>query len=331
LARDEPHGLPPELRRLVTMIATELGDDECREEAVVLLSRTDDSALSTAQLEILGDILAAAEPNRPSQNNGTPRSPAMEKVIAFARRVIENREADDRKLLAAMRLVADSKPEDAGIVEALRELLSPQRSPDVQRAAVNLAARMRPEVAGELLLSGWSGYSPTLRTDVIDVFMSRDELWEQLLHGVSSGVVKSSQIDALQRQRLLAHAAPQIRAAAAAAFDGGISPDRKKVLESYAEAARLPGNAEQGRQLFQKVCASCHRLGDYGHAVGPDLAALTSPTPASLLEAILDPNRTVDDRYQTYTAVTGDGRTYTGILSGETAVSITLREQQDKD
>ena len=40
---------------------------------------------------------------------------------------------------------------------------------------------------------------------------------------------------------------------------------------------------------------------------------------------ILDPNREVDPRYVVYQAQTRNGRVFTGILSVETAASVTLR------
>ena len=50
----------------------------------------------------------------------------------------------------------------------------------------------------------------------------------------------------------------------------------------------------------------------------------------ALVESLLDPNRVIDERYQTYTATTDEGLVHTGILIGETAASITLLEQQGK-
>jgi putative heme-binding domain-containing protein len=44
-----------------------------------------------------------------------------------------------------------------------------------------------------------------------------------------------------------------------------------------------------------------------------------------LLEAILDPNRAVEQRYVTHTIRTQDGKDHTGLLAEETANSITLK------
>ena len=76
--------------------------------------------------------------------------------------------------------------------------------------------------------------------------------------------------------------------------------------------------------MFTKTCAACHKLGDVGKGLGPDLAALADKSADYLLVNILDPNRAVEARYLAYTASTKDGRTRVGFLSAETATSITL-------
>ena len=84
-----------------------------------------------------------------------------------------------------------------------------------------------------------------------------------------------------------------------------------------------------GKALFAKHCASCHRLENVGHQVGADLlGALTNKTPELLLQDILDPNREVDPRYVNYVIVTKAGRTITGIISNEGAGSITLKRAE---
>jgi len=92
----------------------------------------------------------------------------------------------------------------------------------------------------------------------------------------------------------------------------------------------MVGQAEAGRQLFGKLCVNCHRLENSGFAIGPDLAALTSRSPESLLVAILDPSADIDGRYLSYLAVRSDGRSVTGVLAEETGTSITIVESGDK-
>jgi putative heme-binding domain-containing protein len=67
-----------------------------------------------------------------------------------------------------------------------------------------------------------------------------------------------------------------------------------------------------------------------GHAVGPDLSALTDKSAVGLLTAILDPNRAIEDRYLEYLVVGDDGRQHRGMIANETSNAITLLAQEAK-
>jgi putative heme-binding domain-containing protein len=92
----------------------------------------------------------------------------------------------------------------------------------------------------------------------------------------------------------------------------------------------LDGDAERGREVFRKQCATCHRMEGFGHAVGPDLTALTDKSDVGLLTAILDPNRAIEDRYLEYLVVGDDGRQHRGMIANETSNAITLIAQEAK-
>jgi putative heme-binding domain-containing protein len=83
-------------------------------------------------------------------------------------------------------------------------------------------------------------------------------------------------------------------------------------------------SSQRGAQVFEQRCANCHRLGERGAVVGPNLALVRNRTPQALLEAILDPNREVQPGYVNYVALDDAGRTITGILSSDSTTSITL-------
>ena len=67
----------------------------------------------------------------------------------------------------------------------------------------------------------------------------------------------------------------------------------------------LPGDAARGRLIFTTnsaaQCKSCHKAGDVGENVGPDLTKIgTKYDKAALLDQILEPSKTIEPQYTTY-------------------------------
>ncbi|MGC3967014.1 MAG: c-type cytochrome [Pirellulales bacterium] len=123
---------------------------------------------------------------------------------------------------------------------------------------------------------------------------------------------------------MLAHSNKTVRETAARVLAGAVNADRRRVVDEYQAALALAGDASRGREVFTKTCGNCHKLGDVGHAVGPDLAALSDRRPATLLVSVLDPNRAVESKYLAYTAETSAGLTFSGLLLAEGSNDVTL-------
>ncbi|MBS0266861.1 MAG: HEAT repeat domain-containing protein [Planctomycetes bacterium] len=233
----------------------------------------------------------------------------------------------DARRVAGIRLLGYglSSEFDATSLTALASVLTPDSSPAVQTAAIGSVARLAGDRAAAVLTEKWRSYTPSLKSQVIEVLLGRDSWQTHLLQ-----TVPASDIDATRRQRLLSSRNQTVRSLAAEKFAGAPSADRKQVLESYRDVATLRGDREWGRAVFVKNCSVCHELQNVGHDVGPDLGVVINKTPQYLLQEILDPNRNVDSRFVTYVAVTKDGRTHTGLLAAESTGSITLKSQEAK-
>jgi putative heme-binding domain-containing protein len=181
------------------------------------------------------------------------------------------------------------------------------------------------------LLRNWKSYSPRTRNAVLDVLLRRDEWLKAVLDALEKKEIAASEMDAPFRQHLLDHRGAGVRSRVTKLFAGLINTDRQKVIDSYADVLKLQGDAAKELPIFTKNCAACHKLGDVGNVVGPDLVALANRTPAYLMQEILDPNKNVDSRYIEYQARLKDGRTVSGLLAAETATTIILRGQQHKE
>jgi len=255
----------------------------------------------------------------------------VEDAMRLCRMVAANPKHEERQRIAAIGVLGRQPGQrDADLIR-LAELLSPQNSAAIQSAALAGLGRMSGDRVADVLISGWSSQSPTLKSQVLDLLLSRKEWHRKLVTALERGQIPSAQIDAARRLRLLENRDPAIRAAAAKIFEGITNSDRQKVLQSFRDVITMTGDSYRGKEAFAKRCSVCHRLQEVGFVVGPDLAALANKSPEYLLTSILDPSKEVDSRYIEYLATTKAGRTFTGILASETATSVTLKGQEGKE
>ncbi len=118
-----------------------------------------------------------------------------------------------------------------------------------------------------------------------------------------------------------------------AVFDGGTTLKEQLTREGAAVLARAAmsnGDARRGAIVFyqpQLLCATCHREGESGQGLGPDLAAVGKTAAGALVvEAILEPSKTIRKGYETVAVVTKEGKTLTGRLVEERPDAVVLRE-----
>jgi putative heme-binding domain-containing protein len=108
----------------------------------------------------------------------------------------------------------------------------------------------------------------------------------------------------------------------------GSSPRPRPILA-------LKGDASRGEKLFWSPavnCGSCHKIGERGTAIGPDLSAIGKlRSREDLLESILEPSRRIEPKYAAYLAQTADGRSFTGLLVKRSEQEVVLRDGQNKE
>jgi putative heme-binding domain-containing protein len=225
-------------------------------------------------------------------------------------------------------LVSCFPPERATAI--LCELLDEQHTQAVQLAAVRALADGSSAAVSSALLRYWQQYLPAVRTAALEALLSREAWTLDLLRAAENGDASLTHLDSTRRNLLLNHRRDAISKLAGKLFGnsaGGGSP--QALIADYQAALRLDANASQGHELFRRLCSACHKIGNEGAAVGPDLSASATRDPAALLTHILDPNQYVLPNYQQYLIADKNGRTFTGLIAAETATSITLRRDSN--
>lgn len=212
------------------------------------------------------------------------------------------------------------------------KLLDPRQAIEIQLTTVEaIRAVDHPDAAG-LLLTGFSSYTPRVRAAVMDAVFARRERLLVLLQAIERGDVPGSSLDAVRRDQLMNDSNMEIAALARRLLSTDLgAPTRQGVLAEYAQSLKQPRNPARGKAVFEKQCAKCHRLGDQGYEVGPDLLTAKTRADATWLSDVLDPSNQITVGYNQYTVITVNGRVFTGILASETPSSITLRAEEKKD
>jgi putative membrane-bound dehydrogenase-like protein len=114
---------------------------------------------------------------------------------------------------------------------------------------------------------------------------------------------------------------------------------RKSSTSAHERLARAAlsraGNPAAGRKVFldaeRSLCLKCHRLGEQGERVGPDLTGLGSRfSKAYIIESILEPGRTIAPSFESTRVELKNGQILSGIKVAETETAITFVDSETK-
>jgi putative membrane-bound dehydrogenase-like protein len=247
----------------------------------------------------------------------------LDRMFARATSLATSETAPTDVRARAVALLGQGRFDDARTL--LPVLLDPQQPPEVQAAVVRaLASFDDPEVAA-ILLASWKGYTPALRTEVVNHLLGRRVWIGPLLDAIQAGLVPPSQIPPARQALLVKDRNPALRARAAALLGSSAPGPRSEAIARYKPTLDRPGDADRGRSIFERECLACHTLGAQGHAVGPNLAGVRRRTAEEILVNILDPNREASPEFHEYTVALDDGRVLTGLVAAETPASVTLK------
>lgn len=251
---------------------------------------------------------------------------ALRRVVRGARSLVSNDKLPEWQSLEAMRLlkckaVFDPKTD----LDLLATRLSPQFSERVRAAAFDALGKSGDPDVAEKLIERWTSFSPADRATALKLLMSRSAWTGLFLSSLEDREIPVAQLDAATRQRLIESSDEAVKIRSRKLFQTASNSSRAQVLKDHAAVLTMAGDADAGRTAFATACIACHALEGVGNAIGPDLAAVTDRSPESMLIAILDPNRAVEDKYVNYVISTEEGTQYFGLISEESASGITLR------
>lgn len=257
-----------------------------------------------------------------------PPDPQVERVLTEAFQKATNGGLAVEERLPMIHAMEWAETSPSRLEDLARRIGTPDEEPVVQAALLDVLERLQPPRLGRWLVERWAGLPPLLRGRAGRLLAERRALHGDLLEAVESGAIRVGELnlDLEQRRRLLRGGPAEIRARAARFWSDEEYSNRSKVVDEW--LAKLPtgGDASRGRSVFEASCANCHRVGDVGLRVGPELAGSAHRSVEDLLSNILDPNMAMNPAFVAYQAETVDGEAVTGLLESQRGDSVTLRQ-----
>jgi putative membrane-bound dehydrogenase-like protein len=218
-------------------------------------------------------------------------------------------------------------PETEPVIQELFEKLSEE---ELQLAALHALSRQASIEPWPKLVDQFVSRPPAFRSAILDGIFQRPERIALLLDAIEADTIRPGEIDRVQTDRLLKHGDAKIRERAAKIFGSATPADRQTALDDYQSVLTMNADAVRGKQVFAKNCATCHKIGEIGVNVAPDISDSRTKTPAQILGDIIQPNRAIDANYIAWNVLLADGSSASGVLSAETGTSITLRQPEGK-
>lgn len=197
--------------------------------------------------------------------------------------------------------------------------------------AIQLLARFDAPPVSDALIRQFKGYSPTEKSAALTTLTGRAPYAVALLEAVSSDAIPRSELTAFHVRQLTSLGNADVDRRVESLW-GPIKQTPAEKLERidrlekvFNEAPLWAYSANAGRQLFEKLCMSCHKLGDLGQQLGPELTGAGKHGVRYYLENIIDPDAVVGTDFELTTVETKNDEVISGLLVNETASAITLR------
>ncbi|MGY8688102.1 MAG: PVC-type heme-binding CxxCH protein, partial [Verrucomicrobiales bacterium] len=253
------------------------------------------------------DMISLALPNEELMISIAP-------LIETSRQWVDNPDADTNLRVAALEMLGKGQVLKAS--EELTKFCQPGEPAALQIASLRLLAELFPDEMPNWLLSSWPNLEPDLRLEVSLALASRPAIAKVVVNRLADDPIPD-----LARS-LSQHQNTDVSAAADKLIDQPLATDQQSLITEVLSKKGLPAS---GKAHFQQVCSVCHVLEGQGNDVGPDLASLADPSKEFLLNAILNPNQAVEDKYLAYIAETTNGQATVGLLESETGGALHLR------
>ncbi len=257
------------------------------------------------------------------------RAGAVERAVAVA--MDQRADVTTRSsMLAILQELGDA----TSCVEPALNLVAGSEPNVIRLAALALLGRFSDTRIAVRLLAGYPTLPGPLRRRARDILLSRPESALAFLRNIDRGTLDRDDVTTDDLRQVAVHNNHEIDAIVQkhwGAIRAGTSEEKLAEIRRINNDLRAAaGSGARGKLVFEKQCASCHKLFDQGTDIGPDLTKANRKDRDFLLVSIVDPSAQIRKEYLSYLVVTVDGRVVTGLLADETPTSVTVLDAKNQ-
>ncbi len=249
---------------------------------------------------------------------------------------------DQAAMDRAIELVQDQFTETETRRRALYSLLTQKHQPaaqlledllsekELQLDAIRGYALIEHPRAAEILLDRYPDWPAPLKKATLETLATRRNYAEALLVAIEAKQIAIEEVPAH-----VARSMDLLLGDSFAKIFGEVrelDQDRNQLIARYKELltdeSLAEADAHAGRKVFEKTCASCHKLYGTGGDIGPDLTGSNRANLDYILLNSVDPSYDVPEGYRMVLIETVDGLVLNGVVAEENARSVTLKTVQ---
>jgi putative membrane-bound dehydrogenase-like protein len=242
---------------------------------------------------------------------------------------------DDKQPLeirrSAVQTLIDARPADLPTI--IEPLLKVQF---LNTTAVKGMALSDDPAAAAKLIESYKKFHPSERGLVMDVLVSRPQFAGSLLDAIEKKKIAKTDLSAIQARQIASFHDDRLNERLAAVWGQArlTTDDKRSLMDRWRNTLTRQrisqGNIDNGKVVFERSCASCHKLHGQGGAIGPDLTGAQRDNLDYLLENIIDPSAVLSADYRVTRVELKDGRVFNGIVTTRTDQAITLQMEKEK-
>jgi putative heme-binding domain-containing protein len=180
-------------------------------------------------------------------------------------------------------------------------------------------------------LQRYESLSATDRNAALAALTSRTPLALTLVKAMAAGTFDKKQLTAVHIRQMRNLGSDELNTLLEKTW-GKFNPSSEtaratitKFKKLYTEAPLWAYDATKGREVYAKVCATCHAFAGGEPKIGPDLGGAWSNGIDYFLENIADPNAVIGEDFQLSIVAKTDGSVVAGAVEKETDTSLVLR------